>query len=570
MYLKRRHLEILREMRLTQSQAEIEAKLPEDFQIRAIELYILGFAELEGGEMRLTDAGRKLLEITDSLNLDEMPDVIADSEIIKMLELLEETGRVPENWLEVLKERKLADENGLTEFGRVLLELYRETHPVVYLTPEIVSFLKSMPKLGTLDELVTFKNSKLYGDNIVNALQAMRLLKISPPTEKGRAFATTPAAKIALKAVSMIPVFARAIVLRKEDFEMLKAGKRNTELESMGLADESGTTALGKAIMETYEAMGREESKVLPIYLLEDELAVLRGIQEIEKKYETNPDILPTEKEIGKRVDVEDLGAILHLLESKELVERRLVKGKDTYWLTDWGREAINFGTVSPDAMKAVTYAESGDVPIAEWVIRAQEEGVVKYGVTDKGRFYTRLSREITRRPFITRYDAAILAKLPRKKYIHRDELVELVQNYVGGEEKEIIRAIGEAEAKGFVVELQNGMVKLTELGDRVKSALENAKLQEIVKVKFSVTPTLYNVLKVIHDNLEVFNRIWKEKGEAKGYKMEEVDVIRKHLSLSDDEIKKALTMLRELGFLGSKSLTEGGKILVEAYTGVV
>ncbi len=566
MYLKRRHLEILREMKKTESQAEIEAKLPEEFQIRAIELYILGFAELEGGKIKLTEAGRKLLEITELLNLDELPEVVADTEIMKMLELLEETGKVPEGWLEKLKERKLADENGLTEFGKALLKLYRETHPVVYLTPEIVSFLRGMPKIGTLDELITYKNSKLYGDNIVNALQAMRLLLISPPTERGRAFATTPAAKLALKAVSMIPVFARAIVLRKEDFEALKAGRSNAELESMGLADEKGTTEFGKAVMETYEAMGRVEEKVLPIYLLDDELAVLKAIKEIEEKYETNPDILPTEKEIGKRVEVEDLGAILHLLESKELVERRLVKNRDTYWLTEWGKEAINFGTVSPDAMKAVTYAESGDVPIAEWVIKAQEEGVVKAGVTDKGRFYLKLSRSIKRKPFLTRYDAAILAKTPRKKYIHRDELVELVRDYVGGDEKEIIRAIGEAEAKGFVVELQNGMVKLTELGDKVKTALENAKLQEIVKVKFSVTPTLYNVLKVIYEELETFNRIWKEKGEIRGYKMEEVDVIRKHLSLSDDEIKKALTMLRQLGFLGSKSLTEAGKVLVEAY----
>ncbi|AFL95609.1 hypothetical protein CL1_1410 [Thermococcus cleftensis] len=566
MYLKRRHLEILREMKKTESQAEIEAKLPEEFQIRAIELYILGFAELEGGKIKLTEAGRKLLEITDSLNLEELPDLIADTEIVKMLELLEETGKIPGDWLEKLKERKLADENGLTEFGRALLQIYRETHPVVYLTPEIVSFLRGMPKLGTLDELVTFKNSRLYGDNIVNALQAMRLLLISPPTEKGRAFATTPAARLALKAISMIPVFARAIVLRKEDFEALKAGRGNAELESMGLSDEKGTTEFGKAMMETYEAMGRIEEKVLPIYLLDDELAVLRAIKEIEEKHETNPEILPTGKEIARRVEVEDLGAILHLLESKELVERRLVKNKDTYWLTEWGRGAIEFGTVSPDAMKAVTYAESGDVPIAEWVLKAQEEGVVKAGVTDKGRFYLRLSRSIRRRPFITRYDAAILAKTPRRKYVHRDELVELVRDYVGGDEKEITRAIGEAEAKGFVVELQNGMVKLTELGEGVKTVLENAKLQEVVRVKFSVTPTLYNVLKVIHDNLETFNRIWKEKGEARGYKVEEVDVIRKHLSLSDDEIKKALTMLRELGFLGSKSLTEAGKVLVEAY----
>ncbi|ASJ05167.1 hypothetical protein A3L01_07205 [Thermococcus barossii] len=566
MYLKRRHLEILREMKETQSQAEIEAKLPEEFQIRAIELYILGFAELEGGKIKLTEAGRKLLEITDSLNLDELPDLIADTETMKMLELLAETGNVPENWLETLRERKLANENGLTEFGRALLEIYRETHPVVYLTPEIVSFLRGMPKLGTLDELITFKNSRLYGDNIVNALQAMRLLLISPPTEKGRAFATTPAARLALKAISMIPVFARAIVLRKEDFEALKAGRSNAELESMGLSDEKGTTEFGKAMMETYEAMGKVEEKVLPIYLLDDGLAVLKAIKEIEEKYETNPEILPTEKEIARRVEVEDLGAILHLLESKELIERRLVKNKDTYWLIEWGRGAIKFGTVSPDAMKAVTYAESGDVPIAEWVLKAQEEGVVRAGVTDKGRFYLRLSRSIRRRPFITRYDAAILAKVPRKRYIHRDELVELVRDYVGGDEKGITRAIGEAEAKGFVVELQNGMVKLTELGERVKTALENAKLQEIVRVKFSVTPTLYNVLRVIYENIETFNRIWKEKGEAKGYKMEEVDVIRKHLSLSDDEIKKALTMLRELGFLGSKGLTEAGKILVETY----
>ncbi|WP_297479143.1 DUF505 family protein, partial [Thermococcus sp.] len=94
MYLKRRHLEILREMKKTESQAEIEAKLPEEFQIRAIELYILGFAELEGGRIKLTDAGRKLLEISDSLNLEELPDVIADTEILKMLELLEETGKI--------------------------------------------------------------------------------------------------------------------------------------------------------------------------------------------------------------------------------------------------------------------------------------------------------------------------------------------------------------------------------------------------------------------------------------------------------------------------------------------
>lgn len=566
MFLKKRHLEIIKEMAKTDNQAEIQEKLPEEFQTRALELYILGFAELEGNKIKLTEAGKKLLKIAEKINVDELPDIFIDSEIIKMLELLAETGQVPEEWLALLKERGLADDNGLTEIGKAVLELYRSTHPLVYLTPEIVSFLRGMPKIGTLDELITYKNSRQYGNNIINALQAMRLLLISPQTGKGKAFATTPAAKLALKAIQAIPVFARAIVLRKEDFETLKAGKSTAQLEEMGLADEKGATELGKAIMDTYEAMGKKEEKILPIYLLDDELTVLKAIQDIEGKYEKNPDILPTYKEIEKIAKVNDLGEILHLLESKELIRRELIKNKDTYWLTEWGRDAIKFGTISPDGMKAITYAESGDVPIPEWVIQAKKEGLITYGITDKGRFYLKFSKSIRRKPYLTMYDSAILVKMPRKKYIHRDKLVKLVQDYVGGDEKAIIKAIGEAEAKGFVIELQNKMVKLTELGDKVKTAIENAKVQEVIKTKFGVTPTTYNALKVIYDNLKVFNRIWKESKEIKGYKQDEVDIIKKNLSLSEDEIKKALTILRALGFLGEKSLTEAGKILVEAY----
>jgi len=567
MFLKKRHLEIIKEMAKTDNQAEIQEKLPEEFQTRALELYILGFAKLEGNKIKFTEAGKKLLKIAEKINVDELPDIFIDSEIIKMLELLAETGQVPEEWLALLKERGLADDNGLTEVGKAVLELYRNTHPLVYLTPEIVSFLRGMPKIGTLDELITYKNSRQYGNNIINALQAMRLLLISPQTGKGKAFATTPAAKLALKAIQAIPVFARAIVLRKEDFETLKAGKSTAQLEEMGLADEKGATELGKAIMDTYEAMGKKEEKILPIYLLDDELTVLKAIQDIEGKYEKNPDILPTYKEIERVAKVNDLGEILHLLESKELIRRELIKNKDTYWLTEWGREAIKFGTVSPDGMKALTYTESGDVPIAEWVIQAKKEGLIAYGITDKGMFYLKLSKSIRRKPYLTTYDSAILVKMPRKRYIHRDELIKLVQDYVGGDEKTIIKAIGEAEAKGFIIELQNKMVKLTELGEKMKTAIESAKVQEVIKTKFGITPKTYSVLRVIYDNLNVFNRIWKESGEIRGYKQDEVDIIKKHLSLSEDEIKKALIMLRALGFLGEKSLTEGGKILVEAYS---
>ena len=63
-----------------------------------------------------------------------------------------------------------------------------------------------------------------------------------------------------------------------------------------------------------------------------------------------------------------------------------------------------------------------------------------------------------------------------------------------------------------------------------------------------------------------MFNKMWKESMEERNYKQDEVDFIKKKLSLSDEEIKKALTLLRVTGLLGKRSITEAGKKLVELY----
>ena len=67
--------------------------------------------------------------------------------------------------------------------------------------------------------------------------------------------------------------------------------------------------------------MGKIVKKALPIYISNDEIEVLSAIEKIKEIYETNPDILPTYKEISKRVKVGDLGEVLHILESKELIK---------------------------------------------------------------------------------------------------------------------------------------------------------------------------------------------------------------------------------------------------------
>lgn len=329
---------------------------------------------------------------------------------------------------------------------------------------------------------------------------------------------------------------------------------------------ECGVTELGNAMITTYESMGIVEKKTLPIYVLDDEIKVLEGLLKLEEINKHTPDILPTYSEIQRRVNVEDLGEILHILESKELIERKFMKNKDTYWVTNWGRTIVELGVVTTEGMKAITYALSGDVPIAEWVLAAKDEGLIKRGVTQKGHTMIKFSKSIKRKPYLTKYDIAILLKVPKGKYIHKDEVIKLVQDLVGGDEKAIIKAIGEAESKGFIVELQNKIIKLTDLGTDVKTAIESAKIDELLSTKFGITPTTFNILRVIYNNLDEFNKIWKESREEKGYKEDEVNLIKKYLSLSDEEIHKAFVILRALGFLGKKSITKAGEILVKAY----
>ena len=546
-------------MKETEMQSEIEKALPEEFKTRALELFILGFVELDGNKIIFTEAGKRLMEVVDKIDLEKIPDIFVDSEIIKIMELLEETGNIPEEWMAMLKERFLADDNGLTDIGKEILKIYKETHPVVYLTPEMLAFIKDMPKIGLYDELIAYKNTKKYGDNIINALQAMRLLLISPKTE-GRAFATTKALNYALKVASLAPNLNRALILRKEDFEILERGETTEEMTESGFYAEGKVTELGQAMIDTYKEMGKVEEKALPIYILEDEIKVLKAIEEIKEKHKTNPEILPTYDEIKKRTNIDDLGAILHILESKELIRREVIKNKDTYWMTEFGEGVKELGEVSTDGMKAITYPESGDVPIAEWVVKGKEEGTVKRGITEKGKYLIKLSKTIKRKPYLTKYDISTLIKIPRKKYIHRDELVKLIQSHVGGDEKEIIKALGEAESKGFIKELQNKMIKLTDLGENVKTAIEMAKVQELLATKFAVTPTTFNILKVIYEHKEEFDKVWKEKKE------DEIELLAKYLSLTKEEIKKNLIVLKNVGFIGKRGLTDAGVKLVEAY----
>ena len=146
MFLKRRHLEILKLMKSTTKSKELKDKLPEEFETRIAELFILGFIEISGEDITFTDVGKKMVELIDKIPVEDIPDVYINSEIIKIMELLDKTGYIPESWKDLLVERHLADSQGLTEVGKEILKIYRESHPVVYLTPDILDFVRGMQR----------------------------------------------------------------------------------------------------------------------------------------------------------------------------------------------------------------------------------------------------------------------------------------------------------------------------------------------------------------------------------------------------------------------------------------
>ena len=583
MFLKKRHLEIIKlinennKNNIINNIEQIKDKLPEDFANRIIELNILDLITNENNIISLTENGKKLLEVINNVNLDNIPDIFVNSEIIKIMELFNETNYIPNNWLELLKERQLIGENNnLNTNGKTILEIYNNSHPTIYLTKDILSFIKGMPKIGLYSKLISYKDSKGAGENILNALEAMRLIIISPTTEKGKAFTITKAFSDTLKIAQIIPDNVPVIILNTNDFEMLNQGKTTKNTENIGYFKENNKNEineLGQNIINMYNniIIGKTTSvKITPIYVLDSEIRTLNAIKDIEEKYKTNPEVIPTYNRIHKITELEDLGELLNLMLSKELIIQKVVNNKDSYWLTNYGKEIINYGAVSTDGVKAITYPKSGDVPIAEWVIKGEEEGTVKGGITEKGKFLINMSKSISRKPYLTKYDVAILLKLPTKKYIVKNELINNIKEYIGDSEENILKAIGECEYKGLIVELQNKCIKLTNLGYEIKEAIELAKTQELLNTKFAITPTTFKILETIYNNRKEFDKVWKEKTEGKGkeHKENEIILLAKllKLTITIDEIKKSLVILKNTGFIGKKGLTKSGIKLIEGY----
>lgn len=580
MFVRKEHIKILNSVGIQKEAltlAKEEAVPRAVFSKRLMELHIMGLVRREGNTIYLTDAGRHLLKAWNALKSKDVPDPWINSSALMILELADKTGFIPSNWARITETRGLTEGNALTEAGQEVLKAYRKARPLIYITPEIAEFLIGLPPgPAPYDDLIAYRDAGGYGQNVINALEATRLLRISPPTREKAIYVLTSVGRKVRNALFRIPVYDSVIIIDERIVKLLTEGKiddsTERELEIMHLREKRETTDLGKDLITGYSEQTKEQSLTHPIHISNDEIKVLEVIDEIVSKGSPE-EPTPTYSDIKRKTtEIMDLGEILHLLESKNLIERQEIRRKDVYRLTDSGKQLLNKfkklnEDITSDAVKACTYVFSGRIPKPDWVMEAKRHGLIAHDITERGYFLVKLSSTLKRTPFLTIYDAVMLHTTPSKGAPLSKVMDKIMTEVKGTDEQLVKRYISEAESKGYIDVLPNDYVVLTSAGSLMKDVISSGNTEELIKAKISITPTAYYVLLVIRNNLNKLKKTWR-KGDGRKLLAEEAAVVYNNLkgatSITLDEVMKTITALRGYGLLGRAGLTEAGEKLLE------
>ena len=149
------------------------------FSRRITELRVLGLIAVTDEKVEPTPAGKKLTEALKRANidLDSLPDLWIDTSIYKMVELAVRTGSILPSWERPLRERYLWDE-GPTDLAKELLQVRIQARPSLLLAAELSDFIETIPPgPEDLGELIRIRDELGFGKWVVNALQAMDLLR---------------------------------------------------------------------------------------------------------------------------------------------------------------------------------------------------------------------------------------------------------------------------------------------------------------------------------------------------------------------------------------------------------
>ncbi len=489
------------------------------------------------------------------------------SEIIGMVDaVIKAGGVVPEEFLQPLKERGFADENGLTSEGEELWEIYRLARPQLIVDAELAKYIKKLPvgpvkRVGNID----------INEELAKQLEAQRLIAFSmPPADFFTFTGLGQKVKEALeKGAQPFPVAVSVDIMvsvkrAKESPKELSESELEM-LQAMAYVDEEGDLLpAGEALYMAYKLYTEGPLLLTPsIVLIEEEIEVLFAVEELWSKHKDNPEIMPTPDQIREVIEKKnkawgpDTKKFLYSLECfGMLTSEEGPKGKLVYKFTSWGEKVLEDQKqkkrpISSPAIKCITMTRKEfSAPSVDWYGEAQKQGLVgTYGPTKSGLLYADLAVSIDRLPHITDFEMEVLASISEKSPLHMDRYVERF-----GEK--VRKAVELLDAKGFVEILPTGVVVLTDAGLYMKRALAG------VTSGFGnpVTPHLIRVLEAVREVGTLYEREKKIRVRPDRWKR-----VEKLSGLDPETFSEVVRIARMTKFLGTNTVTDAGYNLLLA-----
>ncbi len=528
------------------------------------------------GYYTLTYTGEALVELIKSLedknliNPDEWPDNFRfiGTEIMGMIEAtIKAGGRISPHFFDLLKERGFMQDEELTPEAEELWEIYRLARPQLIITQDLAALIRKLP-MGPAKVLDTID----IDDELVLELEAQRLIAFSmPPGDFFNFTGLGQKIKEAIeKGAQPFPVAVSVDIMvsvkrAKENPQELTQTEAETLMAMAYIDEDLNLLPAGEALYAAYELYTKGPLLLTPSIVLEDpDIEILFTIEELWKKYETNPEIFPEPKQIREWIEKKNpaLGPetkkILYGLETFGLVKSESFQKKLAYFFTDWGKKVLEDQkekrrAVSSPAIKCITMTRKEFAsPSYNWYQEAMDAGLISaFGPTKSGTLYADLAASIDRLPHLTDLEMEILLSISEKNplYVH-----EYQDKYGKDKAKIIKRALELLDAKGLVEILPTDIVILTDAGVYMKKALAG------VTSGFGnpVTPLIVRLLEAIREVGTLYEKEKKIRVRPDRWKK-----VEKLTGLDPDTFSETVTLARRLKFLGTNTLTDAGYYLL-------
>ncbi|WP_457569602.1 DUF505 domain-containing protein [Desulfurobacterium sp.] len=554
------------------------------------------------------------------------------SEVIAMIDAavknVDIPGELTEKYLEergFVEEKKIEKKGTfkvVNDYAKAVYDIFQNASPRLIVSKELHDYIKSIPS-GPAE------SSMLKGEKrLPLILEAMRLIAFSVPSSDVYTF-TALGCKVK-EACELIPP-ALDVVISEDIMDTLAkcfdAGieeltdEEKEVLWALALVDDKGELLPpGEALLEVYRVWKDKESLPVKTINVEDiDAELLKGIEEVWKKHEENPEVVPTVDELvhylfykplkdykhvmehyGRRL-YQDLGyqkkeeikkkfsevktveelfksfyekgnkwyvklfdivqESLYTMESFNLIESKDYNGKKVHYLTDWGKKVLEdmktrgFRRISSTAVKAITIKNR------------------VFGAPNVEWYEEAVSAQLVGggEPTVAGklYEEAAY-KIKRLPHITRFELQvlhkipetgffvdDLYEHFDETWHEEIEYAVNKLEARGYIDILPNRAIVLTEVGRLIKRALAGTP----EGFANPITPLGVRVL----DALRKVGTLY--------VKEQKIRVLPKNLKeaiklsgLDEETFGEELLILKKANLVGKNSINEAGLLILEAF----